>query len=100
MVILRGVVFLQLFSCVTLLLFKRFGSNSANDVAALDWLFIFAYPMAYLVLLFVLVLVAADIFRFSKDRKGKYLVWIFIDILVPVSSYLIFEEYYRLIGHM
>lgn len=100
MVILRALIFFHIFSCVTLLLFKRFGTDSANDISALDWLFMFAYPMAYLVLVFMLVLVAVDIFRFSKDRKRKYLVWLLVDILIPASSYLAFEEYYSLIGHM
>ena len=100
MVILRALVFLQFFSCSALLLFKRLGSDSVNSNKAFDWLFIFSYPMAYIVLLFMVVLLSVDVFRFRATKKGKYLAWGLVDVLIPVVSYLIFEEYYSLIGHM
>jgi hypothetical protein len=98
--ILRGIVGFQLFSCLILLAFKRFGSDSVNDKPILDWLFIFSYPMAYLVLALMLILVASDSFHLWSTRNSKYLAWMGFDALTPLLSYLIFEKYYSLIGHI
>lgn len=56
--------------------------------------------MAYLVLALMLILVASDSFHLWSTRNSKYLAWMGFDALTPLLSYLIFEKYYSLIGHI
>ncbi len=100
MFVLRVIVGLEFLSCVTLFLFKKFGSEQINDLAFLDWLYMFAYPVAYIALIFMVVLLPIDVYRFKKNKNKKCLVLIMFDFSLPVLSYMLFEQYYSLIGQM
>ncbi len=97
---LRSLVFVELLLCIVLYATKKMNWNPINDLAIMDWVFMFAYPMAYLVLILMLVLVIKDIILFLKTKKNIYMVWGAIDFSIPILSYIIFEQYYSLIGHM
>ena len=100
MLILRLVICLELISCVVLLVFKKLGSEQMTEYAFLPWLFIFAYPFAYISLLIGTFLFAFDLYQYKKAGNAKSLSWGLFDISVPILGYFIFETYYGLIGHM
>jgi hypothetical protein len=71
-----------------------------NRLAIMDWMFLYAYPMAFISLVVMLFLLVEDITLLRKKRQKIYFLLIGFDILVPICSYILFEAYYSLIGHM
>ncbi len=100
MVFLRFIIFFHFFACSSLLLFQWFGSEAINNAVVFDGLFIFVYPMAYAVLLMMFVLVLIDVFRYRSTGEKKMFIWAGVDLFIPLSSYFIFEIYFRLIGQV
>jgi len=100
MVFLRALMFFELICCSILYFAKRLEWSVINDLAVMDWVFMFSYPMAYFIFIIMLVLVVKDILRFKDTRKNIYLLWGIIDITIPFICFFLFEAYYSLIGHM
>jgi len=97
---LRVLIGIEFLSCTTLFFLKKFASEEVNDLVILDWLFIFAYPMVYIALIFMIFLLALDICRYQKTKDINHLWFISFDLSIPIFSCIIFEQYFSLIGHM
>ncbi|GGY61335.1 hypothetical protein [Marinobacter zhanjiangensis] len=100
MAILRTLLVIQLLACLSLYSARTFDWRLIDGSPALDWVFMFAYPMAYAVFVPALILLVTDIIRFKRRTPIVAIGWISFDVLFPILSYVIFELYYNQIGQM
>lgn len=100
MVVLRALLIIQLLACMLLYSARVFHWAPIDESPALDWVFMFAYPMAYAVFIPALILLVADFVHFRRRAPLMAIGWIGFDVTVPVVSYVIFELYFSLIGQM
>lgn len=100
MAILRVLLVVQFLACLLLYSARAFEWQSIDESPALDWVFMFAYPMAYAIFIPALVLLVKDVMRFRRRTPVVAIGWIGFDLVVPLLSYLLFELYFRQIGQM
>ena len=97
MIFMRALVLIEFVFCITLYLSKKLEWHQLNDLLIMDWVFLFAYPMSFIVLILMVFLVAADIGLLNRKDKKVNKLWLVIDIVIPISSYFLFQSYYSLI---
>lgn len=100
MAILRVLLVLQFLACLMLYSARAFNWQTIDESPVLDWVFMFAYPMAYVIFIPGLVLLITDVLRFRRRTPVVAIGWISFDLFVPLLSYLMFELYYHQIGQM
>ncbi len=98
MFLIRALFFLEFFLCLVLFVSKKNDWMALNDLAIMNWFFIFSYPMVFVVLVLMVFVFFFDILKLIKNKDKKYIFLAMIDLFVPLVSYLIFESYYKLIG--
>ena len=98
MFLFRLTIALVFVFCGILFLLKLYASVEVNQFVVLDWLFIFVYPMVYVGLLFMMMLLAIDFYHLRKGVSQRQLWLIGYDFLLPITSFIIFEQYFGLIA--
>lgn len=92
---LRSLLVLELLACITLYVSKQFGFEAFADAYVMSWVFIFAYPMAFLGFGIFAILSLWNVALFLKLRNNIYLKLIAFDITIVLVAYFVFQAYYN-----
>lgn len=98
--VLRGLLIIEFLACLLLYSARVFGWQTVDESPVLDWVFLFAYPMAVLGIVLALILLVFDLVRFRSRTMAIAVGWIGFDVVVPTLNFLVFWAYYEQIGQM